>query len=180
MTDTLTDTRTDTVTNTTDCPMMAKPQQEHEWLQQLVGEWDYEGECMMGPDQPPMKNTGTCSTRSLGGLWLLCEGTGEMPGGEMMNSIITLGYDPQKQRYVGNFIASMMTHMWLYEGTRDASGKVLTLNTEGPSMTGDGTMATYQDIVTVESKDHWILSSQAKGPDGQWMKFMTAHYRRKK
>jgi hypothetical protein len=171
---------TDTITETADCSMMAKPQQEHEWLQQLVGEWDFEGECMMGPDQPPMKNTGTCTTRSLGGLWFLCEGSGEMPGGGMMNSIITLGYDPQKQRYVGNFIASMMTHMWLYEGTRDASGKVLTLDTEGPSMTGDGTMASYQDIVTIESKDHWILSSRAKGPDGQWMNFMTAHYRRRK
>ncbi len=92
----MTDTMTETMPDTADCPMMAKPQQEHEWLQQLVGEWDFEGECMMAPDQPPMKSTGTCSTRSLGGLWFLCEGSGEMPGGGMMNSIITLGYDPQE------------------------------------------------------------------------------------
>ena len=171
---------TDTITDTADCGMMAKPQQEHEWLQQLVGDWDVEGECLMGPDQPPAKTTGTCSTRSLGGLWFLSEGSGEMPGGGTADSIITLGYDPQKQRYVGSFVASMMTHLWLYEGTLDASGKVLTLNAEGPSMAGDGSMAPYQDMVTIESKDHWILSSQAKGPDGQWFKFMTAHYRRKK
>ena len=170
---------TGTEIQTEQCPMQAEPQKEHQWLQTLVGEWSFEGECMMGPDQPPMKNTGVCVTRSLGGLWTISEGSGEMPGGGMMNSIITLGYDPQKQRFVGTFVASMMTYLWLYEGTLDAAGKVLTLDAEGPSFSGDG-MAKYQDIVTVESKDHWILSSQMQGDDGQWTKFMTAHYRRKK
>lgn len=166
------------MSDTMDCAMMAKPQQEHDWLTQLVGEWTFEGECMMGPDEAPMKNKGTCSMRTIGGLWLLGEGKGEMPGGGMMTSLLTMGYDPQKQRYVGTFIVSMMTHLWSYEGTRDASGKVLTLDTQGPSMAGDGAMAAYQDIVTIESKDHWNLSSQIQGPDGQWMKFMSADYRR--
>jgi hypothetical protein len=124
-----------------------------------------------------MKSSGKCTTRSLGGLWTLNEGTGEMPGGGEATSIITLGYDPAKGKFVGSFVASMMTHMWLYEGSLDASGKVLTLDAEGPSMTGDG-MAKYQDIVTVENDNHWILSSQMQGPDGSWIKFMSAHYRR--
>ena len=161
-----------------DCPLSAEPQKEHHWLQPLVGEWTFEGECLMGPDQPPMKNTGSCVTRSVGGLWIVNEGTGEMPGGGTMNSIMTLGYDPQQQRYVGTFIASMMTHLWLYEGKLDASGKVLTLDAEGPAFTGEG-MAKYQDIVTIKSNDHWVLSSKVQGEDGQWTQFMTAHYRRK-
>jgi hypothetical protein len=161
-----------------DCPMMAEPIKEHHWLQRFVGEWSFEGECVMGPDQPPMKSTGQCVTRSLGGLWILNEGSGEMPDGGEAKSIITLGYDPAKGKFVGTFIASMMTHLWLYEGSLDASGKVLTLDAEGPSMAGDG-MANYQDIMTVENDNHWILSSQMQGPDGQWTKFMTAHYRRK-
>ncbi len=45
-----------------------KPQQEHEWLGQLIGDWESEMECVMGPDQPPMKSKGTESVRSLGGL----------------------------------------------------------------------------------------------------------------
>lgn len=164
------------------CPMFAEPTKEHRWLQRMVGEWSFEGECAaMGPDQPPMKSTGQCVTRSLGGLWTLNEGSGEMPGGGgTMSSIITLGYDPSRGKFVGTFIASMMTHLWLYEGSLDASGKVLTLDAEGPSMAGDGGMAKYQDIVTVENDNHWILSSQMEGPDGQWIPFMTAHYRRKK
>ena len=162
------------------CPMMAEPTKDHRWLLRMVGEWTFEGECMMGPDQPAMKSGGRASIRSLGDLWLLNDGAGEMPGGGDMRSIMTLGYDPAKGKFVGTFIASMMTHLWLYEGSLDPAGKVLTLDAEGPSMMGDGGMAKYQDIVTLENDDHWILSSQMLGPDGQWHKFMTAHYRRQK
>jgi hypothetical protein len=160
-------------------PMMAEPIKEHRWLTRLVGNWTVEGECIMGPDQLPVKSAGECVTRSLGGLWIISEGTGEMPGGGEAQSIITLGYDPAKGKFVGTFVASMMTHLWLYEGSLDASGKVLTLDAEGPSMASDGGMAKYQDIVTVASDDHWVLSSQMLGPDGEWHKFMTAHYRRR-
>jgi hypothetical protein len=36
------------------------------WLQQLVGEWSFEAECITGPDQPPDKHSGTESVRSIG------------------------------------------------------------------------------------------------------------------
>jgi hypothetical protein len=163
--------------------MQAKPQKEHEWLQRLVGEWTFEGECSMGPDQPPMKNTGVESVRSLGGLWTIGEGRGEMPdGGGPMTSIMTLGYDPQKGTFVGSFVASMMTHLWIYErGTLDASGKVLTLDARGPSFSGDGTMADYQDMIELLGDDHRTLSSRVRGEDGTWSPvFMSAHYRRKR
>jgi hypothetical protein len=159
--------------------MDVKPQKEHGWLQKLVGEWTAEMECVMGPDQPPMKSKGAETTRSIGELWTLGEGTGEMPDGSKATSVMTLGYDPEKQRFIGTFVASMMTHMWRYEGTLDASGTTLTLDTEGPAMTGDGKMMKYQDIITVVSDDHRTLTSRIQGEDGQWTQFMTAHYRRK-
>ena len=28
------------------CPMMAEPSKEHRWLQRMVGEWNFEGECL--------------------------------------------------------------------------------------------------------------------------------------
>ena len=58
-----------------------EPQAEHKWLQRMVGEWTYEHNCSMGPDQPPMKATGTETVRSVGGLWTMGEGRGEMPDG---------------------------------------------------------------------------------------------------
>ena len=156
--------------------MKADVQKEHLWLQKLNGDWSFKGECLMGPDQPLVKSTGTQSVRSLGGLWSIGEGEGKMPDGNPMKSIITLGYDPQKQRFVGTFVASCMTHMWPYEGILD--GNVLTLDSEGPSFSGDGTTAKDQDIVEIVDDDHWILRSRMPGEDGKWIEFMTAHYRR--
>ena len=156
-----------------------EPQKEHQWLQRLVGEWAVEGECSMGPDQPPMKNTGREIVRSLGGLWTIGEGSGESPDGGNCDSIMTLGFDPQTKRFVGTFVASMMTHLWPYNGTLDATEKILTLDSEGPSFADDGTMAKYQDIIEFLDDNHRTLSSQYLGPDGQWIPFMKAHYRRK-
>ena len=133
----------------------------------------------MGPDQPPSKWTGRETVRLLGRLWTIGEGAGEMPGGGESQSIMTLGYDPQTQRFVGTFIASVMTHLWPYNGTLDAAERVLTLDSEGPSFAGDGTMAKYQDIIEFVDDNYRTLSSQLLGPDGKWVPFMKAHYRRK-
>jgi hypothetical protein len=159
---------------------MPEPQTEHRWLQKLVGDWTFENECVMGPDQPPMKSSGTESVRSLGGLWTLGEGGCEMPGGGIGTTLMTLGYDPARKRFVGTFVGSMMTHLWIYDGALDPDGKVLTLDAEGPSFAGEGKMAKYQDIIEFKSDDHRVLSSQALGDDGKWHRFMTAHYRRAK
>lgn len=160
--------------------MQAEPTKEHAWLQRLTGEWAIESEMLMGPDQPPMKSRGTQTSRSLGGLWLQCEGQGEMPGGGSVASVLTLGYDPAKKRFVGTFIASCMTNLWVYDGALDEAGKVLTLDAEGPTFTDPNRTAKYQDIFEVVSGDHYVLSSQVLMEDGRWVRFMTAHYRRVK
>ena len=161
--------------------MKAEPQKEHHWLQQLVGEWNYEHEAAMAPDKPKEKFTGTESVRSLGGLWTIGEGTGPMPDGGTANTLMTLGYDPQKKRFVGTFVGSMMTQMWVYEGSLDAAGKILTLDTEGPNFAPGATgMTKYKDIIEFVGDDYRTLTSRMLGPDGEWHEFMTAHYRRKR
>uniref|UniRef100_A0A7C2P5T0 DUF1579 domain-containing protein n=1 Tax=Schlesneria paludicola TaxID=360056 RepID=A0A7C2P5T0_9PLAN len=157
-----------------------EPQREHQWLQRLVGEWTFEVEMSMGPDQPPTTSRGRESVRSLGGLWTIGEGSGETPDGGAHKSIMTLGYDPHSQRFVGTFISSMMAYLWPYQGTLDAAEQVLTLDSEGPGFTDQGAMARYQDIIEFISDDHRTLSSQFLGPDGQWVSFMKAHYRRQR
>jgi hypothetical protein len=105
-----------------------------------------------------------------------------MPGGGPATTVMTLGYDPQKKRYVGTWIGSMMTHLWVYDGELDAAGNALTLNSEGPSMApgSEGKMVKYRDVIEFKSDDHRVLTSHALGEDGEWSQFMTAHYRRKK
>jgi Protein of unknown function (DUF1579) len=159
--------------------MISEPQKEHEWLQRLLGEWTYETEAVMQPGQPPAKCEGSESVRSLGGLWIMAEGRSEMPGGGPATMIMTLGYDPQKGRYVGTWVGSMMTHLWTYEGELDKAGDVLTLNAEGPSFTGDGKMVKYQDIIACDINGRRTLTSHLLGEDGKWHEFMSARYQRK-
>lgn len=156
-----------------------KPTAEHIWLQQLVGEWTFESECDMGPGNPPMKSKGTESVRSLGGLWTIGHGQGSSPcGEEIHHMIMTLGYDPAGQRFVGTFIASMMTYLWQYSGKLDQTTNTLTLDADGPKFSGEPGLDHYQDIITIVSPNHRTLSSQIQLPDGTWQKFMKADYRR--
>jgi Protein of unknown function (DUF1579) len=157
-----------------------EPQKEHKWLHKLVGEWTFESEAAMEPGKPPEKSGGTESVRSLGGLWVVAEGQGEMPGGGTGTTVMSLGYDPRKKRYVGTFIGSMMAELWVYEGALDAAQRVLTLDTEGPSMSGDGTITSYKDAIEFKSADHRVLTSHMLGTDGKWHLIMTANYRRKR
>ena len=156
--------------------MFASPQAEHQRLDPLVGDWTFEMESFMGPDQAPSKTTGKVTTRSLGGLWIITENEMPNPEGGTWRSIMTLGYDPQSGRYLGTFVASMMTFLWTYNGNFDASGRSLVLDTEGPRMDQPG-MAKYQDIIELVDNDHWILKSQLLQDDGTWQQFMTSHHR---
>jgi hypothetical protein len=155
-----------------------QPQAEHAWLQQLVGDWQIEGEMATGPDQPSMTFTATERVRSLGGLWFLAEVEGEMPDGDAMTSVMTLGYDPRRGRYVGTFIGSMMTNLWVYDGVMDEGGRVLTLHTEGPSMTAEGKLTPYKDVIELTSADERLMRSWFVGEDGAWQQLMTWRYRR--
>ncbi|HZW08375.1 MAG TPA: DUF1579 domain-containing protein [Phycisphaerales bacterium] len=159
--------------------MKAEPQEQHRWLQRLVGEWAYEHEACMAPGEPAQKFTGVETVRSIGGLWTVGESRGEMPGGGAAVMIMTLGFDPARGRFVGTFLGSMMTHLWLYEGTLDGAGRTLTLETEGPNFGPGGGTAPYKDVIEFKSDDHRTLTSIMRQPDGSWQTFMTAHYRRK-
>ncbi|WP_280151211.1 DUF1579 domain-containing protein [Piscinibacter sp. XHJ-5] len=155
-----------------------EPQAEHQWLHRMVGEWTGEGEAAMEPGKPPVKWKTFERVRSIAGLWVLAEGEGEMPEGGRATTLMTLGYDPQKKRFVGSFIGSMMANLWLYDGALDASGKVLTLDSEGPSFNGDGTLAKYQDVIEFVSDAHRLMRSRVLGTDGRWNEFMMLSYRR--
>lgn len=158
--------------------MMTAPQNEHRWLDRLVGEWTFDGEAQGAPGEAPMKSTGTESVRSLGGLWVQCLGRTRMPDGSPAEMVMTLGFDPARGRYVGTWIGSMMSHLWVYDGWLDDAGRVLTLESQGPGFAGDGTTSTYRDVIEILSDDERRLSGNVLGADGQWTCFMTATYRR--
>ena len=158
----------------TQAPPFAEPQAEHKWLRRLVGTWTYRTTDPAESSQA----TGAETVRAIGDLWVVGESNGEMPGAGPMTSVMTLGYNPATKRFVGTWIGSMMTHMWVYDGELDAAERVLTLTSEGPSMANDGTMSTYQDVIEFKSDDHRTLTSRVRGSDGTWQQFMSMEFRR--
>ena len=159
--------------------MNPEPQKEHKWLRKLLGDWTFESE-VSEAGKPSDKCAGAESVRALGDLWVVGEGTGDMPGGGTAKTVLTLGYDIQKKRFVGTWVGSMMTNLWVYDGYLDENSNKLTLESEGPDMSGSGKSARYRDIIEFASDDHRILRSETLGEDGKWTQFMVMHYRRRK
>ena len=155
-----------------------QPQPEHRWLEQFVGEWTYEAEAMGPPDKPAEKDTGTMTARTLNGIWLVCDMRSDLHASANAMSVITLGYDPAKQRYVGTFVSSMLPSLWNYEGEMEAGGRAVSLITEGPSFTVEGQLAPYRDRVELVSDDHWMMTSSTLDDRGAWQQFMIMHFRR--
>jgi len=173
--------------------MQQDPTAEHEWLKQLVGEWEFESEAREGPDTEPVRMSGAESVRMLGDLWVVGEMRGEMSGGGLCVALMTIGFDPARGgrgtergtgrgegrgKFVGAWVGSPMTHMFVYEGELDAARKVLTLDTTGPSFTDPSQEARYQDIVELPGDGTRILRSQFRDADGKWHEFMRGLFRR--
>lgn len=158
--------------------MIPEPSKQHLWLQKFLGHWTFESESACQPGEPPMKSSGSETVRAIGPFWIQAEGHGTMPGGGDATMILTIGYNPQRDRFVGTWIGSMMSHLWIYDGILDPAGRILTLESEGPSFEDPTKTAKYRDVFEFHSDTHRTLTSQGLDPDGQWHTFMTAHYHR--
>jgi hypothetical protein len=159
-------------------PKTPPPVKEHEWLKQLVGEWETEGEITMDPSKLPLKNKGTESGKMIGGFWAMLETKAEFMG-TPFNGVLTLGYDPEKKKYVGTWVDSTSGHLWTYTGSVDAAGKMLTLDSEGPSHDGPGKTAKYRETIEIKDKDHKVFTSSIE-KDGKWVTPLTVKCQRKK
>ncbi|WDZ76057.1 DUF1579 domain-containing protein [Ensifer adhaerens] len=156
--------------------MRAEPEEAHRWLEQLLGDWQVR---TSGPDnEPDRSGPWTEHVRSLQGLWIVCEGQGTMPGGSSGETLMTLGYNPETKRYVGTWVGSMLTHMWVYDGELDAQGKSLSLYCEGPDFENPGKTARYRDIITLIDQSRRLLTAQVQAAGGSWKDMMTAEYLR--
>jgi len=160
-------------------PEMPTPSKEHEFLAQFAGDWDVTASTVPAPGEQPIVGKGTESAKMLGGFWLVSEAESDMMG-MAVSSRMTFGYDPKRSKYVGTFFCSMDSHLWTYEGTMDETGKKLTLNTRGHSPTDFNTQVNYREVLELVDKDHKTFTSYMEGENGQWVKFMTMDYRRRK
>ena len=149
-------------------PKKADGSKEREWLQQFVGEWEAES-----------SGTKVTDTARPLGPWVIVDIKVEIKNGPL-TGMLTVGFDPQKKKYVGTWIDSKTNYLWVYEGTVDSTGKVLTLETEGPNPMVPGKLFKAKDVHKFIDKDHRSLTSSMLGEDGKWHTFQNIDYRRKK
>ena len=154
--------------------MFAQPQKEHQWLEQLIGEWTFESECM-GPDQQPMKHSGVDRVRSLGGLWFLCEGEAEVPGGGAATNIMTLGYDPAKKKFVSVWVDNMGMALEPAEGTLSADKKTLTM-TFGATNPKTGKRMAIVETLTRKDDKTVLFEMNEVTPDEKTNKMLEITY----
>ena len=160
-------------------PEMSGPAPEHDFLQKFVGEWEVVSEGSPGEGQPSITAKAVMKSSMLGKLWLVNASNTEIAGMKM-DSIQMIGFDPQQKKYVGIWADSMINHLWHYQGTVDESGRKLVLSAEGPTMTGDGKMARYQDAFEFKDDDTIVTTSSMQAEDGTWTVFMTGTAKRRR
>lgn len=154
-------------------------QPEHQLLQKFVGEWESTSELLMGPDQPPLACTGKMSAEMLGDFWMVARVSGEMMG-TTVTAVQTVGYNDKAKSYVGTWVDSSNDHCWNYRGSVDETGKVLTLEAEGPRFDDPNATTKYRDIYEFVSADVIVMKSQMMDENGEWIQFMQGEFRRKK
>lgn len=148
--------------------MELKITDEHRWLQRLVGTWRAES----GGDDGAIWNE---MIEPVGEVFVQADAAGNMPDGSPWRTLLTIGFDPQRGKFVGSFAGSMMTNLWVYEGELDDSGQTLTLNTEGPEW-HNGQMTRFKDIIEWEGDDRRVFRSEMQNEDGSWEEIMRTVY----
>ena len=155
-------------------PEMPRPLSEHDWLQQLVGEWESEAECFMDPDGPPVKCSGRERIRALGGFWVVSEIEADMKN-RPFRTLQILGFDPHKERFIGSWIDTMTSYMWRYEGTLNETGNTLILDTEGPCPMHSGKLSKFREMLELRDRDHKVYTSSILDEDGHWTTCLVAN-----
>lgn len=157
-------------------PDMPQPVAQHAWLQQLVGQWESKVQ-MFENGEPSDESQGTETVRPVGDFWIMAENRGDFMG-QPFTGIQTLGFDPEKQQFVGTWVDSVTGYLWTYEGTLDEAEKALTLRTEGPCPLTPGDTVQFKEVLEVESDDHKTFTSSMQDEDGNWITVMKADYQR--
>lgn len=158
---------------------VAEPTEEHKWLEKFVGKWTTTSTALMpdGTKSPEMK--GTIDSEMVGKFWVRNKMSADA-GGMKIDGRQTIGYSAEKKKFIGIWVDSTADFMWHYVGSLDDDRKVLTLEAEGPDMANPGKTALYRDIYEFVSADEVKLTSSVKGPDGEWIDFMTGTSKRAK
>ena len=148
------------------------PGKEHAELKKMEGVWDA---VVRTPDGSESKGVSEYKMKC-GDLWLVSSFEGNI-GGQKFSGQGFDGYDPEKKHYTSVWVDSMSATPLMLTGTKDATGKILTMTGEGPGP--DGPMK-YKMVTTTESADKHTFQMFLAMPQGETEMMTIAYTRRKK
>ncbi|MBV9656767.1 MAG: DUF1579 domain-containing protein [Verrucomicrobia bacterium] len=166
---------------------LAKPNENHQLLAGLVGNWSFVTKMWMAPGAPPSESQGTAVRKPLmDGRYFLAEFSGkmEMPGadGKMhpveFKGMSVDGYDNVKKKFVSSWIDNMGTSIVLSEGTYDPATKTITYTADMEIVPGMKTKV--REVVKIVDHDHHTFEEFETRGDGQEAKMLEINYVRQK
>jgi hypothetical protein len=167
---------------------LAKLNENHKLLADLVGTWSYTVKMWMNPDPSakPEESKGTAVRKSMmNGRFFVMDVTGkmEMPGPDGKKKEMTFkgmgleGYDNVKKKFIGTWMDNMSTGIMMSEGTYDPATKTFTYTGEYEAT--PGMKQKIREVMKIVDKDHHTFEwYEDRG--GQEAKTMEINYTRKK
>ena len=145
------------------------PNEHHEHLSRMAGEWDMHLKMWMEPGAPPTDFTGeTSNTMIMGGRFLQSQISSEL-GGRQLESMGLEGYDNVKKKHISLFIDNSGTAMQLSEGECSEGGKVITSWSESLDPVSDK-ITKMRSRLTIVSDDRYIFEAWEQGSDGEYIR----------
>lgn len=158
---------------------ISMPNENHQVLNALAGEWNQTTSMWMAPGAAPEVASGSMTAQwILGGRFLQQEFKGEMMG-QPFEGFGLLGYDNVKKEYTSVWVDNISTGIMTSTGQYDAGTK--TLSESGLAscpMTGE-TNKQFRSEWKIVDADHLSYEMYTKGPDGVEFKTLTVSYTRK-
>ena len=164
---------------------MAKLNENHKLLADLVGSWSYTVK-MMAPGEPSSTSTGSLTRKPvMNGRFFLGEYSGsmKMPGADGKMKDFTFkgmsieGYDNVKQKFVSSWVDNMGTGIMNSEGSYDPATKTFTYSGEMEPV--PGMKMPVREVIKVTDKNHHIFEWY-ENRGGEETKTMEIDYTRKK
>lgn len=149
----------------------------HQWMARHAGTWEAEINSWMGPGEPMKSKATEVVTITMNGLYQLSHLTGNIMG-MAFEGRGTMAYDNAKKQFVLCWIDNFSSGIIMMTGWYDEPTKTLHFKgTQTNPVTGkDSKLRQEQKFIT---DDHYILTMYGEGPDGNEMKMMEGHFKKK-
>ncbi|MGH7889196.1 MAG: DUF1579 domain-containing protein [Thermodesulfobacteriota bacterium] len=156
----------------------ATPNENHQVLGALVGDWGYTIKWWMSPDGEPEISKGTSEIEwIMGGRYIQHEVEGTSMG-QPFEGMGVVGYDNEKKQYQSTWIDNMGTGIMTASGSYDAKTK--TLSDQGTFSCPAEGQKSFRAVTKIIDQDNFTYEWYMPGPDGKEFRAMEIVYARKK